>query len=238
VSGKGKSLEPLVRRLGYAFSDPGLLRRAVTHSSARTSRSVVRDNERLEFLGDRVLGLCVAEMLMEAFPHEAEGDLARRFNQLVRKEMCATIADDDWHLGGSMIMSGGEALSGGRRKITILGNACEAVLGAIYLDGGYTAARDVVQRYWEPRLRETEAVPTDAKTALQEWAQGKGLPLPSYTVTERKGPDHAPLFEVRAEVAGREATLGEGASKRMAEQEAARTMLIREKVWPEPHDND
>lgn len=237
MGGKGRSLEPLVRRLGYAFSDPGLLRRALTHSSARTSRSVARDNERLEFLGDRVLGLCIAEMLMEAFPDEEEGDLARRFNQLVRKEMCAAIADEDWHLGGSMIMSGGEALSGGRRKITILGNACEAVLGAIYLDGGYATAREVVRRYWEPRLREADAAPTDAKTALQEWAQGMGLPLPAYAVTERKGPDHAPVFEVRVEVEGHEAALGEGASKRMAEQDAAEKMLIREKVWPGPRDD-
>lgn len=237
MSGSENPLERLMRRLGYAFSDPALLRRALTHSSARASRSDALHNERLEFLGDRVLGLCVAEMLMQFFPEEAEGELARRFNRLVRKEMCATIADEDWELGGSMIMSGGEALSGGRRKITILGNACEAVLGAIYLDGGHAAAREVVRRYWEPRMREAEAAPTDAKTALQEWAQGRGLPLPSYGVTERKGPDHAPVFEVRVAVEGLEATVGSGASKRMAEQDAAQKMLIRENVWPGPRND-
>lgn len=238
MAGAGKSLKPLAGRLGHAFSDPAILRRALTHSSARTAKSAARDNERLEFLGDRVLGLCVAEMLMQAFPEEAEGDLARRFNRLVRKEMCAAIADEDWRLGGSMVMSGGEALSGGRRKVTILGNACEAVLGAIYLDGGYEAARDVVRRFWEPRLREAEDVPADAKTALQEWAQGRGFALPLYLVTERKGPDHAPEFEVRVEVEGRDAAFGSGASKRMAEQDAAQAMLVREKVWEGPRGDD
>lgn len=238
MGGSGKSFSPLIERLGYAFSDPALLRRAITHSSARASKAVARDNERLEFLGDRVLGLCVAEMLMETFPEEDEGDLARRFNRLVRKETCAAVADEDWQLGGSMILSGGEALSGGRRKITILGNACESLLGAVYLDGGFDAARGVVRRFWEPRLLETDTVPPDPKTALQEWAQGKGLGLPNYVVTERKGPDHAPLFEVRVEIEGREAAVGAGASKRMAEQEAAQAMLVKEKIWNGARGND
>jgi ribonuclease-3 len=231
-------LDTLNRRIGYNFSDTAMLRRALTHSSARAARHVSRDNERLEFLGDRVLGLCVAEMLMEQFPEADEGELARRFNRLVRKETCANIAQEEWDLGRAMIMSGGEAVSGGRRKTTILGNACEALLGAIYLDGGFEATRAVIRRFWQPLLLEADTVPMDAKTALQEWAQGQGLPLPAYVETERAGPDHAPRFVIRVEVEGVEPALGEGSSKRQAEQAAARGMLVREGIWKQPLDDE
>jgi ribonuclease-3 len=231
-----KSRQLLSERLGYIFSDPAILRRALTHASARAAKKIKRDNERLEFLGDRVLGLCIAELLMKAFPDEEEGDLARRFNRLVRKETCAEIADLDWDLGSAMIMSGGEVISGGRRKITILGNACEAVLGAIYLDGGFDSAREVIARFWGPRLRGAEEAPMDAKTALQEWAQARGLPLPAYVEVKRTGPDHAPHFVIRAEVEGYQPASGEGANKRLAEQAAARAWLTREGVWRESGD--
>lgn len=235
--GSSTSLESLADRLGCKISDLELLRRAVTHASARSSKKISKDNERLEFLGDRVLGLCVAEMLMHAHPDAAEGELAPRLNRLVRKEMCAQIADEDWDLGAAMIMSGGEALSGGRRKMTILGNACEAVLGAIFVDGGFDVARDVINRFWGPRLLGAETIPVDAKTALQEWAQARRLALPSYRETKRAGPDHEPHFVISVSLTDREPAIGEGPSKRVAEQAAAEAMLLREGIWKPAEDN-
>ena len=203
----------------------------MTHSSVRSARRNSKDNERLEFLGDRVLGLCVADMLMAEFPDAAEGELALRFNRLVRKETCAEVAQDDWDIGKAIIMSSGESLGEGRRRVTILGNACEAVLGAIYLDGGIDAAQQVIRQSWSPRLLQSDDVPTDAKTTLQEWAQGKGFALPRYVEAERRGPDHAPVFVIEVEVESCEPARGEGASKRIAEQNAAQAMLISQKVW-------
>ncbi len=224
----------LTKTLGYSFADPKLLRLALTHSSARVRRQKVHDNERLEFLGDRVLGLCIAELLCERFPGADEGELALRFNTLVRKETCAAVADDDWDLGQHVIMSGGEAINGGRRKLTILGNTCEAVLGAIFLDSGYSGACEVIRRFWVPRLAGGSVAPTDAKTALQEWAQGEGLALPVYNEVSRSGPDHAPHFTVEVRVEGVAPSQGEGANKRLAEQASANAMLVREGIWREP----
>ncbi|MGC2340145.1 MAG: ribonuclease III domain-containing protein, partial [Methyloceanibacter sp.] len=141
------ALKHLFERIGYAFNDRSLVELALTHASARPSLKPNEDNERLEFLGDRVLGLAIAELLTTSFPEASEGELARRFNQLVRAETCADVAQR-WELGKLIVMSGGEAESGGRAKKTILANACEAVLGAIFIDGGYESARDVVHRYW------------------------------------------------------------------------------------------
>ncbi len=235
--GSAKTLATLAARIGHTFSDLGLLRHALTHSSVRTKGRTSKDNEKLEFLGDRVLGLCVAEMLMQEYPEASEGELAPRLNRLVRKEMCASIADDDWELGGSMIMSGSEDMSGGRAKMTILGNACEAVLGAIYLDGGFDAARDVIGRFWRPRLLGDDTIPLDAKTALQQWAQGRGLALPRYVESDRAGPDHAPSFAIRVEVEGLEPAQGEGPSKQIAEQAAADALLRREGIWKHAQGN-
>lgn len=232
------TFDTLTETLGYLFTDPKLLRLALTHSSARARRKNARDNERLEFLGDRVLGLCIAELLCEEFPDADEGGLALRFNTLVRKETCAAVADDHWDLGQHVIMSGGEAISGGRRKLTILGNACEAVLGAIFLDGGYDEACQVIRRFWGPRLLGGEAVPTDAKTELQEWAQGRGLALPRYSEVSRSGPDHDPYFAVEVRVDGLEPSRGEGPNKRLAEQAAAGAMLVREGIWSRQQGDD
>ena len=171
------ALKPLFERLGYAFNDHSLVELALTHASARPSLKPNEDNERLEFLGDRVLGLAVAELLSASFLEASEGELARRFNQLVRAETCVEVALK-WELGKLILMSGGEAESGGRSKKTILANACEAVLGAIFLDGGYEAARDVVHRFWVSELRDLDLAVPDAKSILQEWAQGQRLPLP------------------------------------------------------------
>jgi len=227
------ALKQLFERLGYAFNDHSLVELALTHASARPSLKPNEDNERLEFLGDRVLGLTVAELLTASFPEASEGELARRFNQLVRAETCVQVALR-WELGKLIIMSGGEAESGGRSKKTILANACEAVLGAIFLDGDYEAARDVVHRFWVSELRGLDLAVPDAKSILQEWAQGRRLPLPRYIEVAREGPDHKPRFTAEVQIDGVAPERGNGANKREAEQAAALAMLLREGVWQAP----
>jgi ribonuclease-3 len=224
----------LFERLGYAFNDRSLVELALTHASARPSLKPNEDNERLEFLGDRVLGLAVAELLTASFPEASEGELARRFNQLVRAETCAEVAQR-WELGKLVVMSGGEAESGGRAKKTILANACEAVLGGIFIDGGYEPARDVVHRFWAAEGLDLAA--PDAKSILQEWAQGRHLPLPRYIEVSREGPDHKPRFTSEVQIDGVAPERGHGANKRAAEQAAALAVLLREGVWQAPqHD--
>lgn len=225
-----KALQALAARLGYSFKDLELLKLALTHSSARAVDAADDDNERLEFLGDRVLGLAVAELLTSRFPEAREGELARWFNHLVRAQTCADVAQD-WDLGKYLVMSGGEAGSGGRRKMTILANACEAVLGAIHCDGGYDVAKELVHRDWTPHLGELDVAAADAKSVLQEWAQGRKLPLPRYVEVDRHGPDHAPEFTAEVQIEGLDSAQGKGPSKRAAEQAAALAVLIREGVW-------
>ncbi len=229
------ALKDLCARLGHEFSDPALLKVALTHASARAGACPHEDNERLEFLGDRVLGLAIAELLADSFPKAREGELARWFNHLVRAETCAEIAQE-WQLGTFILMSGGEAGSGGRSKKTILANACEAVLGAIFADGGYDSARAVVHRFWQPQLDMLELAAPDAKSLLQEWAQGRRLPLPRYLEVAREGPDHAPRFTAEVQIDGVAPERGTGANKRAAEQAAALAMLVREGVWQAPPD--
>jgi ribonuclease III len=229
------ALQDLSARLGHDFANPALLKLALTHSSARVGSQPDQDNERLEFLGDRVLGLAVAEMLTEAFPKAHEGELARWFNQLVRAETCAEVAQR-WELGDYIVMSGGEAGSGGRRKKTILANACEAVLGAVFADAGYEGAKGVVRRFWEPQFAALELAAPDAKSLLQEWAQGRGLPLPRYLEVAREGPDHAPRFTAEVKIEGVSPERGQGTNKREAEQAAALAVLLREGVWEAPND--
>ncbi|WP_108680557.1 ribonuclease III [Methyloceanibacter sp. wino2] len=220
----------LAERLGHQFNKPALLTLALTHASARPGSKPNEDNERLEFLGDRVLGLSIAQLLSERYPEASEGELARWFNHLVRTETCAE-AGQSWQLGDFILMSGGEAGSGGRRKKTILANACEAVLGAVFSDAGYDAARELVWRTWAPYLAELKEAAPDAKSVLQEWAQGRQLPLPNYIEVSREGPDHAPLFTAEVHVEGVAPERGEGLNKRAAEQAAALAMLLREGVW-------
>jgi ribonuclease-3 len=221
------ALQELSARIGHAFSDPALLRLAITHSSARIGSVSNDDNERLEFLGDRVLGLAVAELLADSFPKAREGELARWFNNLVRAETCADVARE-WHLGKCIVMSGGKR---GVAEGRILGDACEAVLGAIFVDGGYDAARKVVHKFWGPHLSSRELAGPSAKSMLQEWAQGRGLPLPRYLEVAREGPDHAPHFTAEVQVEGVAPERGRGANKQAAEQAAALAMLMREGVW-------
>jgi ribonuclease-3 len=226
-------LAQLSERLAYAFKTKALLKVALTHSSARTGNRPGEDNELLEFLGDRVLGLAVAELLIQRFPDVHEGELARWYNHLVRAETCAEVAAD-WDLGPHIMMSGGEAESGGRGKKTILANACEALLGAVFMDRGYEGARNIVHRFWERFLGELEIAAPDAKSVLQEWAQGRKLSLPRYLEIAREGPDHAPRFTSEVQIEGMPPERGQGANKRAAEQAAAYRMLLREGVWTEP----
>jgi len=232
---RNTALKDLSARIGHDFGDPALLKLALTHSSARAGARPNDDNERLEFLGDRVLGLAIAELLANSFPKAREGELARWFNHLVRAETCAEIAQE-WELGTFILMSGGEAGSGGRGKKTILANACEAVLGAIFADGDYDAARAVIHRFWKAQLDTLELAAPDAKSLLQEWAQGRRLPLPRYLEITREGPDHAPRFTAEVQIDGVASERGTGANKRAAEQAAALAMLLREGVWQAPPD--
>lgn len=222
--------------LGYTFKGREIRTRALTHASVRGNASARTDNERLEFLGDRVLGLAVAEMLIEAFPTAAEGDLARRFNRLVNGGTCASVARSIG-IGRYMILSDSEADSGGRDKETILADAIEAVLGAVFLEAGFEAARGVVRKLWMERLAVLPNMAQDPKSALQEWAQSQGLALPVYVEIERSGPDHAPRFRSEVRIAGRKPAHGEGTSKRAAEQSAAMALLAREGLWSAPGDD-
>lgn len=224
-----RKYKELETKLGHRFKTVALIERALTHASVRGGKLPASDNERLEFIGDRVLGLAIAEILEEQYPEATEGELARRYNRLVRGEACAAVARQIG-LGAHLILSESEGDSGGREKTTILADAAEAVLGAVFLDGGYLKARAVVRKLWQEQSEPAPDVAVDAKSALQEWAQGQGLALPKYTVLARKGPDHAPRFTAEVAIAGRAPAQGEGASKRIAEQEAATALLSREGV--------
>lgn len=226
---RSRKFKELESKLGHRFKDPGLLERALTHASVRGGKAARFDNERLEFIGDRVLGLAIAEILNQQYPDASEGELARRYNRLVRGEACAKVARAIG-LGAHLILSESEADSGGRDKTTILADAVEAVLGAVFIDGGFEKARAVVRKLWKEQSEPVPEVAVDAKSALQEWAQGQGLALPKYTVVSRKGPDHAPRFTAEVIIAGKAPAQGEGASKRIAEQAAATALLAREGV--------
>lgn len=208
--------------MGHEFSQPELLVRAVTHASI--SSETRPDNQRLEFLGDRVLGLVMAEALLSADETASEGQLAPRFNALVRKETCADVARQI-DLGSVLKLGRSEMMSGGRRKEALLGDAMEAVIAAIYLDAGFNAARETVLRLWGARIETVETDARDPKTSLQEWAQARGQTPPIYRELERRGPDHAPVFTVEVQLQTGERAQAKATSKRAAEQMAARTLL-------------
>ncbi len=231
---RSKKATGVEKAIGYVFKDRSLLTNSLTHSSARAAAQPRSDYERLEFLGDRVLGLAVAEMVSQVYPEASEGDLARRFNRLVRGGTCALIGGQIG-LGAQLVLSDSEAVHGGRGKETILADAMEAVLGAVFLEAGFNTARDIVRKLWGPLLEGLPHVAVDPKSALQEWAQGKGLPLPEYKEKARKGPDHAPKFISQVKVAGFDPADGEGTSKRAAEQAAATSFLTSHKVWTHTH---
>jgi ribonuclease III len=210
--------------LGHRFGTPDLLLRAVTHASIGTATRP--DNQRLEFLGDRVLGLVMAEALLLADPEAREGQLAPRFNALVRKETCADVAREVG-LGEVLKLGRSEMLTGGRRKEALLGDAMEALIAAVYQDAGFAAARELILRLWGGRIAAVEPDARDAKTALQEWAQARGMVPPAYAEAGRSGPDHAPVFTVRVVLASGEAAEATAGSKRVAEQAAAKALLER-----------
>lgn len=217
--------EPLLllqQRIKHNFTRQDLLQAAMTHASTGEDTNY----ERLEFLGDRVLGLVMAELLYAAFPHEAEGDLAKRHAALVQGELLATIARE-MDLGDALILSEGERGAGGADNDNMLADGLEALIGALYLDAGLAPCHALIKNLWGERVNILSAPPQDPKTALQEWAQGRGLPLPTYEVASREGPDHAPVFTMRVTVQGFKPAEAAGASRRTAEKEAARILLQR-----------
>lgn len=217
-------LSAFMDRLGHRFATPELLVRALTHSSLGSATRP--DNQRLEFLGDRVLGLSMAEALFHADNRASEGQLAPRFNALVRKETCAAVARDI-DLGAVLKLGRSEMMSGGRRKEALLGDAMEAVIAAVYLDAGFEVARALVLRLWAGRISSVDSDARDPKTALQEWAQARGLPPPRYETLGREGPDHAPQFRIAVVLASGETEEAQAGSKRNAEQAAAKALLER-----------
>ncbi|WP_421709259.1 ribonuclease III [Algihabitans sp.] len=222
--GSEGDLTALMRRLGHDFADPALLAQALTHASrAGTAEG---SYERMEFLGDRILGCLVAELLYRSFPQENEGALGKRFAALVRRETLAEVAGPaGLDLGPHLSLSRGEQDSGGRENPATLADACEAVIAALYLDGGLEAARRLIAPIWTPLLKADPTPPQDAKTRLQEWTQARGLALPRYEEIARSGPDHAPHFTLRVSLSDGRHAEAEGRSKRNAEQAAAEAML-------------
>jgi ribonuclease III len=230
VPPKKPHIQELEALLGYSFKDKSLLREALTHSSARAAQGG-HDNERLEFLGDRVLGLSVAALLYAQLPDAREVEFARHYNALVCERSCAHVAQM-LDLGGHLIMAPSEARTGGRKKAVILADACEALLGAIYVDGGFRAAEAAVQHLWGPLIATAAPPAPDAKTALQEYAQSQKRGLPVYREVARSGADHAPSFTVEVSVKGLKPALGEGTSLKRAQQAAAEALLLQEEVRP------
>ena len=225
--------------IGYEFARRELFEEALTHPSVpapercrrRCRTPVKRSYERLEFLGDRVLGLVVADCLWNRFEGEPEGDLTRRHTHFVRREALVRVAETIG-LGRYIVLSRAEATAGAAGNPGILADACEALIAAIYLDGGFEAASTFVRRFWEPLIEEMQEPPRDPKTALQEWVQARGLPLPAYELVATSGPDHAPLFTVTASVAGADPATATASSKRSAEAKAAAILLDRLAVKP------
>lgn len=224
MSGQGDAPPPdaLMAALGHPFKNPDLLREALTHPSTGAGQSY----ERLEFLGDRVLGLAVADLLMARFADESEGDLARRLAALVTREPLVRVARE-LGLSRHLILAKSEEDTGGRENPAILGDCCEAVIGALYLDGGFAAARDFIARFWDSLIAADVTPPQDAKTALQEWAQAMKKPLPQYRTVATEGPPHEPVFSVEVAVEGLPPVTAKGPSKRAAERSAAEAFLRR-----------
>jgi ribonuclease-3 len=232
MTGKGPVLDPLYDLLGHSFANPDLLAEALTHPSAIDRRGrFQRSYERLEFLGDRVLGLIVAELLWRRFAAEAEGELTRRYAGLVRRETLAEVARAI-ALDRFIVVAPGETQTGARTSASVLADTAEAVIAALYLDGGLEAARAFVLRYWEPLVEAALTPPHDAKTALQEWAQGGARGLPIYETVATEGPAHQRIFTVTVRVEGIDSATASGSSKRAAEMAAAAELLARVAALP------
>jgi len=216
----------LERRIGHAFADRDLFERALTHASVGDGARKVRHNERLEFLGDRVLGLLAAERLLAMDPDSREGVLSPRLANLVNGKACARVARRI-ALGDALRIAGSATKIGARDSDTVLGDACEALMAALYIDGGLEAARAFFLKFWSEEFDNAESEAKDVKNHLQEWAQSRGLPLPKYEVVSRTGPDHAPVFTVKVSVDGYPDETGSGRSRQDAEKAAALCMLTR-----------
>ena len=231
MSRKAKDRSALESKIGYQFADKALLERALTHISALSGGPQNRSAsyQRLEFLGDHVLGLVVSDMLYRAFPRANEGELSRRLADLVRKEACAEVARQ-MDLGPALKLGNSESHAGGRSRSTILADACEGLIGAVFIDGGYEAAQKLIDTFWRERMLQPARPLRDAKTMLQEWAQARGLPTPAYRELARTGPHHNPQFRVAVVLPDRAPAEGIGSSKLAAEQEAATAMLTIEGV--------
>lgn len=214
--------DTLEKRLAHSFKNKTLLKTALTHSSTGAQANY----ERLEFLGDRVLGLAVAELLYTKFPGEAEGDLAKRLAALVQGSFLAEIAREI-DLGRYIDFSDSEAQAGGAENDHILADVFEAMIGALYLDGGFIKCRAVIEELWQGRLDVMKEPPQHPKTRLQEWAQAQSLPLPVYTIIDQQGPDHAPVFKIELSVEGHAPLTVEGPSRQAAEKLAAQNFLDR-----------
>ncbi|MBU6448318.1 MAG: ribonuclease III [Rhodospirillales bacterium] len=215
-------VENASRFLGHQFEHPGLLAEALTHRSAAGAKGA-GSNERLEFIGDRVLGLVVAEWLIERFPDEQEGKLGPRLAALVSKPALAEIAQAN-NVGAMLNVAPGEAKRGVSSQANVLADAVEAMIGALYLDAGLPAARPFIRRVMGSAVEGQAAPPKDPKTALQEWALKRALPLPNYQIMDQSGPSHAPKFVISVTIGAATASATAGA-KRAAEQEAARNLL-------------
>jgi ribonuclease-3 len=220
-------LTALEKRLGHRFKKRDLILTALTHSSSSGTRV---NYQRQEFLGDRVLGLVIAEMLLAAYPAASEGELSRRLAELVRREACAEVATTI-DLGSALRFASGKTARSTLLTVNVLGDACEALIAALYEDGGLEAARKFIATHWTERLTATASSGRNAKAALQEWAQGRGLEVPAYAIAAKSGPDHDPRFDVEVRVTNLAPARGEGRTRREAEQAAAALLLTREGVW-------
>jgi ribonuclease III len=230
-------LSELEKNIQYRFTQKSLLLCALTHISAlSTQESRNGSYQRLEFLGDRVLGLSISALLIQTFPDAPEGELSRRLAALVRKETCTDVAKN-WQVGLHLRLGVGELQSGGRKKAAILADVCEAIVGAVFLDGGFEAAKKVVEHGFKTLLHQPHQRLKDAKTTLQEWAQAQGYKVPTYHLVARKGADHAPTFSYRVHLEGMEDAVGEGKSRALAEQNAAENFMRREKLWQNSETN-
>lgn len=237
MNSREAAVAELERRIGYVFHDRDLLERALTHASVGDGAKTVRHNERLEFLGDRVLNLCAAERLMALDPDAREGEMSRLLASLVNYHACARAAKRAG-LPEAMRMSASATKVGARQSDAVLGDACEALIAALYVDGGLECARAFFLKFWQEEFaRLDEPRSKDPKTQLQEWAQGQGLPLPNYEIISREGPDHAPSFTVSVEVEGYPPEQAQGRSRQDAEKAAAQQMLLR-REGPEPQVDD
>ncbi|HVZ29174.1 MAG TPA: ribonuclease III [Asticcacaulis sp.] len=227
---RAKAVAALQARLGYSFQDKDLLELALTHASVAEGARRIADNERLEFLGDRVLGLMIAETLMETLPDASEGELSRRFHTLVSREACAAVAQE-LDLGPALRLAAGETKSGGRSNPTILGDAVEALMAAVYVDGGYEAAVRVFKPLWADAIRNSgNASQSNPKSFLQEWAVAHGKSPPGYHLIDRKGPDHAPVFTMEVRLDGFAPQTASGRSRQEAEKTAALRLIERENL--------